>query len=73
MLGVDPSFQSRGHGSALLRETLKLCDEDGLTAYLESSNPRTIPLYERHGFKHTGIIRAPDAPCLYPMVRLPQS
>lgn len=52
-LGVDPIFQNCGQGSALLRKALKQCDEDGLTAYLESSNPRNIPLYERHGFPET--------------------
>src|SRR5215207_1926334 len=36
---------------------LRTCDEQGLPAYLESSNPENIPLYERHGFEVLGKIR----------------
>ena len=49
-LAVDPTQQGRGIGSALLRHTLEACDRDGHPAYLENSNPRNGPLYERHGF-----------------------
>ena len=73
MLGVDPAFQSQGQGSLLLRETLQQCDRTGMIAYLESSNPRNIPLYERHNFKRVGVIRVDGAPCLYPMLRSPQA
>jgi ribosomal protein S18 acetylase RimI-like enzyme len=45
MIGVDPARQGRGLGSALLRHTLALCDAEGAPAYLESSNPRNVPLY----------------------------
>jgi ribosomal protein S18 acetylase RimI-like enzyme len=73
LIGVDPRHQNRGHGSRLLGATLRHCDREGLLAYLESSNPRNIPLYERHGFRRAGIIRVAGAPSLYPMVRDPQS
>ena len=49
-LAVDPPQQGRGIGSALLRHTLEACDRAGHPAYLENSNPRNGPLYERHGF-----------------------
>jgi hypothetical protein len=45
------------------------CDEDHLPAYLESSNPRNVPLYERHGFTVIGAIQAGTSPTMYPMVR----
>jgi len=69
MLGVDPARQGQGLGSALLKETLKRCDAEGAVAYLESSNPRNVPLYERHGFEVMGLIQPGDFPPLYPMLR----
>lgn len=72
MIGVDPSRQGRGLGSALLQEGLKRCDAEGLPAYLESSNPANIPLYERHGFEVVGLIQPGDFPPLVPMLRRPR-
>jgi ribosomal protein S18 acetylase RimI-like enzyme len=69
MIGVDPARQGQGLGSALLKEALRRCDEDGLPAYLESSNPKNIPLYERHGFEVVGVIQPGDFPPLVPMLR----
>ena len=51
LIGVDPFHQRKGYGSALLRHVLRLCDRDGTPAYLESTNPANVPLYERHGFR----------------------
>ena len=73
LIGVDPARQGRGYGSALLGHALKQCDRDGVPAYLESSNPRNIPLYERHGFKALGKIQVGSAPAVVPMLRLPQN
>jgi ribosomal protein S18 acetylase RimI-like enzyme len=72
MIGADPSRQGRGLGSALLKEGLRRCDADGLPAYLESSNPANIPLYERHGFEVVGLIQPGDFPPLTPMLRRPR-
>jgi ribosomal protein S18 acetylase RimI-like enzyme len=72
MIGVEPSRQGSGVGSALLQHTLATCDIDGLPAYLESTNPRNIPLYERFGFEQIGVIRSGDAPPLFPMIRRPR-
>jgi ribosomal protein S18 acetylase RimI-like enzyme len=69
MIGVDPSRQGRGLGSALLKHNLALVDAEGLPAYLESSNPRNIPLYERFGFEVIGQIQPADFPGLTPMLR----
>lgn len=72
MIGVEPSRQGSGVGSALLQHSLANCDADGLPAYLESSNPKNIPLYERFGFELIGTIKAGDAPPMFPMLRKPQ-
>ncbi|HEX3911554.1 MAG TPA: GNAT family N-acetyltransferase [Solirubrobacteraceae bacterium] len=50
-LGVDPVWQGRGLGAALLAPVLARCDADGVPAFLESSTPRNQALYERHGFE----------------------
>ena len=68
-VGVDPARQGEGLGSAMIKEGLRLCDAEGLPAYLESSNPRNIPLYERHGFEVMGVVQPGDYPPLYPMLR----
>lgn len=69
MIGVDPAFQGAGVGSALMAEALKAVDRDGLIAYLESSNPKNIPLYEQHGFEVIGEIQSGNSPVLRPMLR----
>ncbi len=68
-IGVDATSQSRGLGSALLSHALRLCDEQGTRAYLESSNPANIPFYERHGFEVMGKIEVGSAPPIHPMIR----
>jgi ribosomal protein S18 acetylase RimI-like enzyme len=72
MIGVDPGAQGRGCGSALLRRGLARCDAAGLPAYLESTNLRNVPLYERFGFKVLGQIKTRNSPPIIPMVRPPQ-
>jgi GNAT superfamily N-acetyltransferase len=73
MIGVEPNAQNRGLGSALMQHAVARCDQDGLLAYLESSNPRNIPLYERHGFEAMGKIQVGAAPVVTPMLRRPRS
>ena len=41
-------------------------------AYLESSNPKNVPLYERHGFEVMGFVQPGDFPGIYPMLRQPR-
>jgi ribosomal protein S18 acetylase RimI-like enzyme len=50
-LGVEPSRQGQGLGSALIRPMLERADADGLPCYLETFQPRNVPLYQKHGFK----------------------
>jgi ribosomal protein S18 acetylase RimI-like enzyme len=69
LIGVDPVHQHRGLGSALLRHALARCDREQLPAYLESSNPANIPLYELHGFRRIGVIQVGSSPELVPMFR----
>jgi ribosomal protein S18 acetylase RimI-like enzyme len=71
-LGARQANQGQGLGSGLLREVLTKANADGTPAYLESSNIRNVPLYERHGFKVSGEIRAlGKGPTIYLMWREP--
>ena len=71
-LGTRPQWQSRGLGSALLREVLERCDREATPAYLEASSEGSKQLYLRHGFEVTGEIPLPDGPSLWPMWREPR-
>jgi ribosomal protein S18 acetylase RimI-like enzyme len=72
LMGVDPLKQGKGFGSALLQHALVHCDRDNKLAYLESSSPRSIPFYERHGFELLGTIRLGTSPSIFPMLRRPR-
>jgi GNAT superfamily N-acetyltransferase len=69
LIGVEPARQGRGLGAALLRAGLAWSDAQGLPAYLESTNPRNRPLYERHGFEAAGEISVGTCPPIVPMLR----
>lgn len=72
LIGVEPTKQGRGYGSALLRHALEHIDRERRIAYLESTNPANVPLYQRHGFEVVGTIQVGDSPPLYPMIRRPR-
>jgi ribosomal protein S18 acetylase RimI-like enzyme len=69
LIGVDPAHQGKGHGDALMAYALLRCDRDKVPAYLESTNPRNISLYRRHGFEALGSIQVGSSPTLVPMLR----
>lgn len=72
MLGVDPLWHGKGLGSALMQHALVRCDSDNKVAYLESSNSRNIPFYEKHGFELLGTIQVGASPSIFPMLRKPR-
>jgi ribosomal protein S18 acetylase RimI-like enzyme len=51
VLGVDPSLQRRGAGTALLEEGLARADAAKVPSYLETSHERNLSFYQRHGFR----------------------
>jgi GNAT superfamily N-acetyltransferase len=59
LLGVGDEHRGRGLGMALLQENLERIDATGLSAYLESSNPRNNPRYQSLGFVPVASFRAP--------------
>ena len=72
ILRTLPERQGQGLGQRTMEPVLRICDSEGVPAYLESSNPRNMSLYERNGFVQTGEIPLPDGPSLYPMWRDPR-
>ena len=68
-LAVDPTRQRDGLGGHLLELSLQRVDLDGVPAYLETPNPRTVGFYERHGFEVTGQARSGECPPVTCMLR----
>src|SRR2546430_5814044 len=52
-IGVDPDWQGRGLGGALLAAVLERRDRERMPAFLEASGARHRGLYERHRFAVT--------------------
>jgi GNAT superfamily N-acetyltransferase len=69
LVAADPNWIGQGLGALLMKHALRRCDEEGIAAYLESTNPRNISLYERHGFKIIGRIQSGSSPVMMPMLR----
>jgi len=59
-LGVSPSAQGQGIGSAILKQTLSALDAAKTPALLEATLARNVTLYERHGFEVVSDLRLPD-------------
>ena len=73
VLGTRQNQQSKGIGSSVINLGLDRCDEEGVPAYLESSNPQNIPFYARHGFEVRGEIDCgKGAPVVTAMWREPR-
>lgn len=52
-VGVEPDWQGKGIGSALLKPILDRCDAEGMPAYLEATTDRNRACYLRNGFEVT--------------------
>ena len=72
LVGVEPEWQGRGLGAALMRPILDRCDDERVPAYLEATTPRNRALYARHGFEVTEEFSlGPGSPPLWRMWRNP--
>lgn len=60
LLATHPDHRGRGLGMALLGENLAGMDAERMPTYLESTNPRNTPRYERLGFRRVGEFTTPD-------------
>lgn len=73
-IGVDPAWQGKGIGKALLRALLARADAVAAPVYLEvrTDNAGAIALYEAHGFTRIGLRRRyywPSGADAYTMAR----
>jgi ribosomal-protein-alanine N-acetyltransferase len=73
-IGVDPEWQGKGVGRALLRALIARADEFAAPVYLEvrTDNEAAIGLYEAHGFTRIGMRRRyywPSGADAYTMAR----
>ena len=69
-VGVREKMKGKGLGGRIIREGLKRADGAGAPAYLENSNPKNTPLYERMGFRPMSLLPLPaEAPPLLGMLR----
>jgi ribosomal protein S18 acetylase RimI-like enzyme len=72
-LGTHAEYQGQGLGAEVVAPVLEICDAQRLPVYLESSNPRNIPFYQRHGFELRGeLLLAEGGPSLSTMWRDPR-
>ncbi|MFL6181894.1 MAG: GNAT family N-acetyltransferase, partial [Actinomycetes bacterium] len=62
LLATAPSHRGRGAGMGLVQAHLEQVDDDGLPAYLESTNPANIGRYQRVGFELDGYFDLPQGP-----------
>lgn len=77
-IGVDPQYQGRGIGYALLRTLLDEADRRGGPVFLEvrTDNDTALTLYERNGFAQVGLRKnyyRPSGADAYTMKREPVS
>jgi GNAT superfamily N-acetyltransferase len=72
VIGVEPDWQGKGLGTALLHPVLERCDRDKMPAYLEATSRRNLACYLRNGFDVTQEIVLPNGPPMWPMWRDPR-
>ena len=69
-VGVEPAAQGQGLGRAVLEPALSAAREQGYAAYLETSSPANVAVYERLGFEVSGVVALPDrGPRVWAMLR----
>jgi len=72
-VGVTPTQQGHGIGSALLASFLARADAEALPCYLETGVARNVGFYERQGFQVVaeGVLPR-EGPRLWAMLRVPR-
>jgi len=61
MLGVDPAWQRRGIGEALMRPVFAAADRAGVPCYLEAPTDGNARYYARRGFRVMAETDVPDS------------
>jgi GNAT superfamily N-acetyltransferase len=72
-IGVVPTRQGQGVGSALMRPMLERADRLGIACYLDTHQEQNVRLYQRHGFEIARRADVPGHPVpVWAMVRPPR-
>ena len=72
ILGTDPLYQRTGAGSAALQPVLDRCDEQGISAYLETQKDENLAYYQRHAFELIQKLEVSTVPPIWTMMRRPR-
>lgn len=72
-VGVDPSHQGTGLGTAVVAAGLAMIDQQGGAVALETSDARNVRLYQRLGFTTSATTTVPEGPIVHSMNRAAQS
>ncbi|MBP2385883.1 GNAT family N-acetyltransferase [Paeniglutamicibacter kerguelensis] len=72
-VGVNPSLQGAGLGTAVVAAGLAIIDRQGGAVALETSDARNVCLYQRLGFTTAATTTVPEGPIVYSMNRATQS
>ncbi|MFF4604025.1 GNAT family N-acetyltransferase [Streptomyces sp. NPDC001339] len=71
-IGVTPDRQGSGLGRAVIRPGITAAEQEGVPAYLETSDEGNVRFYERLGFQITAALHLPgNGPRTWSMLRLP--
>lgn len=70
---VDPTHQGSGLGTAVVSAGLTIIDQQEGTVALETSDLRSVRLYQRLGFATATTTAVPEGPIVYAMNRAAQS
>lgn len=69
-LAIAPEFQGFGIGTRLLEHLTGKADHENVLTYLSTTDQRTVPFYEKHGFRTISVTVANGTPNFH-MVREP--
>ena len=71
-LGLEPEWQVKGVGTALITPILRMADDNQLPCYLETNKARNLVFYGKMGFevREKGLV--PDGPEVWGLVRAPR-
>ena len=73
-LSIKKDAQGKGIASKLMRPMLAFCDDERMTAYLETNKESNVGLYQHYGFELKRRELIPKTPVMhYAMVREPRS
>ncbi|MBE9029007.1 GNAT family N-acetyltransferase [filamentous cyanobacterium LEGE 11480] len=72
IIGIEPTKQGYGYGSALMKYGLARCDRQAAPVYLEATTPIRVAFYQRYGFEQLDQVQIGNSPLIFPMLRQPK-